>query len=217
MGCSNLGLPECLANTLLLELLSVPSHDFHFHSLIFWMVHRVFCRKKWMVLENSIVWSLIFLWVYNLTPRITHKFLVEEKQKKRKEERHPMNSSSNSYEYNLMSAEKRSLQCSTAIAAIRLLLMSRELQQAREARKSNHFTFCHDSHPECPPWRLLHFTFLQLFQFEIYLSIFSGVQIKIHILNKHKYSMVDEQGLDTVLINMWGRGLEKNMLQQQDS
>lgn len=42
-----------------------------------------------------------------------------------------MNSSSNSYEYNLMSAEKRSLQCSTATAAIRLLLMSRELQQEK--------------------------------------------------------------------------------------
>lgn len=103
-----------------------------------------------MVLETSIVSSLIFLWVYNLTPRITHKFLVEEKQKKRKEERRPMNSSSNSYEYNLMSAEKRSLQCSTAIAAIRLLLMSRELQQAREAGKSNHLTFCHDPTQNAP-------------------------------------------------------------------
>lgn len=38
-----------------------------------------------MVLETSIVSSLIFLWVYNLTPRITHKFLVEEKQKKKEE------------------------------------------------------------------------------------------------------------------------------------
>lgn len=29
------GLPECLTNTVLFELLSVPSYDFHLHSLIF--------------------------------------------------------------------------------------------------------------------------------------------------------------------------------------
>lgn len=65
--------------------------------------------------------------------------IFNRKRKTENEKRSQMNSSC---EYNLMSAEKRSLQCSTAIAATRLLLLSRELQQAREAGKSNHLTFC---------------------------------------------------------------------------